>query len=47
VEDVDGRLSVSERSIPTIEQKDKEADKYDRNNGTFLTERHLEQYGCA
>ena len=31
VEDVNGRLSVSERSIPTIERKDKEADEYDRN----------------
>ena len=30
LEDVDGRLSISERSAPTIEQKDKEADEYDR-----------------
>lgn len=31
MEDADGRLSVSERSIPTIEWKDKEADEYDRH----------------
>ena len=30
VEDADGRLSVSERSVPTIERKNKEADGYDR-----------------
>ena len=29
MEDVDGRLSISKRSVPTIEQKDKEADEYD------------------
>ena len=31
MEDADGRLFVLERSIPTIERKDKEADKYDRH----------------
>ena len=30
MEDADGRLSVLERSVPTIEQKNKEADGYDR-----------------
>ena len=30
MEDTDGRLSVSERSVPTIEWKNKEADGYDR-----------------
>ena len=29
MEDVDGRLSVSKRYVPTIEQKDKEVDEYD------------------
>ena len=31
MEDVDGRLFVPEKSIPTIERKDKEADEYDRH----------------
>lgn len=31
MEDVDGRLYVSERSIPMIGWKDKETDKYDRH----------------
>ena len=31
VEDADGRLSVSERFVPTIERKGKEADEYDKN----------------
>ena len=31
VEDADGRLSVSERSVPTIEQKNKEAGGHDRH----------------
>ena len=30
MEDVDGRLSVSEIYVPTIEQKNKEADGYDK-----------------
>ena len=30
LEDVDGRLSVLERFVPTIERKKKEADDYDR-----------------
>ena len=29
MEDADGRLSISEIFVPTIEQKDKEADEYD------------------
>ena len=31
MEDADGRLSVLEISVPTIEQKNKEADDYDRH----------------
>ena len=31
MEDVDGRLFVSERSIPTTERKSKEADEYDKH----------------
>ena len=31
MEDADGRLFVSERPIPTIERKDKEADEYGRH----------------
>ena len=31
VEDADGRLSISEKSVPTIEWKDKEADEYERH----------------
>ena len=30
MEDVDGILSMSKRSIPTTELKEKEADEYDR-----------------
>ena len=30
MEDVDGRLFVSERSVPTIEQKNKEESGHDR-----------------
>ena len=31
MEDENGRLYVSERYVPTIDQKDKETDKYDRH----------------
>ena len=31
MEDADGRLSILERSIPTIERKDKEFDEHDRH----------------
>ena len=31
MEDVDGILSVSERSVTTIERKDKEVNEYDRH----------------
>ena len=31
MEDVDGRLSISERYVPTFEWKDKEADEYDKH----------------
>jgi len=31
VEDAEGRLFVLERSVPTIEEKEKEDDKYDRH----------------
>jgi len=38
VEDADGILSVSERSIPIIERKDKEVEEYVRHEmGNFLT----------
>ena len=49
MEDADGRLSVSERSVPTIERKDKEADEYDRHRMGYSQQkkRHLEQYDCA
>jgi len=39
VEDADGRLSVSERSVPTIEWKDKEADEYDRHKMGYYGEK--------
>ena len=38
MEDADGRLSVSERSVPTIEQKNKEADGHDRRGMETTTE---------
>ena len=31
VEDANGRLSVSEIFVPTIERKDKEADEYEKH----------------
>ena len=39
MEDADRRLSVSERFVPTIERKDKEADKYDRHRMGYYREK--------
>ena len=41
MEDADGRLSVSERSIPTIEWKNKEFDDYNRRKWEILDRKAL------